>query len=103
MHWLVAIGIFALIWLGLEQSELPRGDEKTRIRMIHGSIALIVFALMTIRIIWRGMNETPTHPEGLPACQALSASLVHWGLFIAICVQRVSGAMTVATTGVGLR
>ncbi|MEJ2276042.1 MAG: cytochrome b, partial [Woeseiaceae bacterium] len=102
LHWLVAIGIFALIWLGLEQSELPRGDEKTRIRMIHGSIALIVFALMTIRIIWRGMNETPTHPEGLPAWQALSATLVHWGLYIAIFVQLVSGAMTVATTGDGL-
>ena len=26
LHWLVAIGIFALIYLGLEQSEMDRGD-----------------------------------------------------------------------------
>ncbi len=102
LHWLVAIGIAALIWLGLAQSELPRGDEKTQIRMIHASIALVVFVLMTMRIVWRGMNETPAHPPGNPAWQALVASLVHWGLYIAIFVQLVSGAMTVATTGTGL-
>jgi len=102
LHWLVAIGIFALLWLGLLQSEMPRGDEKTWIRMIHGSIALLVFVLMTMRIAWRGMNETPAHPAGLPSWQALLARLVHWGLYIAIFVQLVSGAMTVATTGSGL-
>ena len=53
LHWLVAIGIFVLIWLGWSQSDLPSGDERTRIRLIHGSIALIVLVLMTVRIIWR--------------------------------------------------
>jgi cytochrome b561 len=102
LHWLVAIGIFVLIYLGLQQSEMPRGDEKTQVRMIHGSIALIVLTLMTVRIIWRWMNETPAHPEGLPAWQHLSATLVHWGLYIAVFVQLVSGAMVVATNGNGL-
>ena len=75
LHWLVAIGIFVLIWLGWSQSEMPSGDERTRIRLIHGSIALVMFVLMTVRIIWRWMNETPAHPDGLPAWQRLSATL----------------------------
>jgi cytochrome b561 len=99
LHWLVAIGIFALIYLGLEQSGMERGPEKSEIRFIHGSIALAVFTLMTIRIIWRFMNEVPAHPDGMAVWQRLSATLVHWGLYVAVFAQLVSGGMTVATGG----
>lgn len=99
LHWLVAIGVFALVFLGLEQSGMERGDEKSEIRFIHASIALAVFALMTIRIIWRFMNAAPAHPGGMAAWQRLSAAVVHWGLYAAVFVQLISGGMTVATGG----
>jgi len=102
LHWLVAIGILALIYLGLEQSGMERGDAKTQIRFIHGSIALAVFSLMTLRIVWRFMNDVPGHPEGMPGWQKLSASVVHWGLYLFVFVQLVSGGMTVATGGKAL-
>ncbi|MGI9238435.1 MAG: cytochrome b [Woeseiaceae bacterium] len=99
LHWLVAIGIFALIYLGLEQADLARGDEKSRIRFIHASIALAVFLLMSLRLVWRFMNEVPAHPPGMAAWQRVSAALVHWGLYAVIFVQLIAGAMTVATGG----
>lgn len=99
LHWLVAVGIFMLIFLGLEQAGLERGPEKTEIRFIHASIALTVFVLMTIRIIWRFMNEVPAHPDGMAAWQRMSATVVHWGLYAAVFVQLASGSMTVATGG----
>ena len=99
LHWLVAVGIFALVYLGLEQAGMERGAEKSEIRFIHGSIALAVFALMTVRIVWRFVNEVPGHPDGMPAWQRLSASVVHWGLYAAIFLQLTSGGMTVATGG----
>jgi len=99
LHWLVAIGIFVLIWLGLEQSGLERGPRRDEIRFIHASIALAVFVLMSIRILWRFMNEVPAHPAGMPEIQKIVAGLVHWGLYVAIFIQLVSGAMMVATDG----
>ena len=42
LHWLVAIGIFVLIWLGLMQADMERGPERLEIRVVHGSIALLV-------------------------------------------------------------
>lgn len=99
LHWLVAVGIFMLIFLGLEQAGLERGPEKTEIRFIHASIALAVFVLMTIRIIWRFMNEVPAHPDGMAAWQRISATVVHWGLYAVVFVQLTSGGMTVATGG----
>ena len=99
LHWLVAVGLFTLLYLGLEQSGMERGPEKTEIRFIHASIAMGVFFLMTIRIAWRFMNEVPAHPDGMAAWQRISASVVHWGLYAFVFLQLVSGGMTVATGG----
>ena len=102
LHWLVAIGLFALIYLGLEQAGMERGDEKNRIRFIHASIAAITLILMTIRIVWRFMNEVPAHPDGMPGWQRMISSVVHWGLYITVFAQLSAGAMVVATGGKGI-
>jgi cytochrome b561 len=99
LHWLVAVGLLVLIYLGLEQAGLERGPEKSEVRFIHASIAMAVLFLMTIRIIWRFLNDIPAHPDGMAAWQRLTASVVHWGLYAAVFLQLVSGSMTVATGG----
>jgi cytochrome b561 len=102
LHWLIAIGLFALLYLGLQQAEMERGDERTYIRFVHASIAGVVFLLMTIRIIWRFMNQVPAHPEGMPGWQATVSTLVHWGLYIAVFVQLIAGAIMNGTGGRGI-
>ena len=102
LHWLIAIALFALIYLGLEQAGMERGDEKSRIRFIHASIATITLVLMTLRIIWRFMNEAPAHPVAMPAWQRTISSIVHWGLYITVFTQLTAGAMVTATGGRGL-
>lgn len=99
LHWLVAIGLVIIFYLGLEQAGMERGPEKAEMRVIHGSIALLVLLAMTIRIVWRFMNDVPAHPEGLPGWQRASATLVHWALYIAVFVQLISGPITIATGG----
>lgn len=97
LHWLVAIGIFWLIWLGLAQADLPRGDEKTALRATHASWALLVFALMTIRLAWRLLNPTPVHPRGLPGWQRAAATFTHRTIYVLVFLQLIAGAMTTAT------
>ncbi len=102
LHWLVAIGIFALIYFGLEQAGMERGDERSRIRFIHASIATITLILMTIRIIWRFMNDVPAHPEGMSGPQRMISSVVHWGLYITVFAQLIAGAIMAGTGGKGI-
>jgi cytochrome b561 len=99
LHWLVALGICVLIYVGLEQAGMERGPEKMEVRALHSSIGLVVLLLMTVRFIWRWMNEVPAHPEGMAAWQKSSSTLIHWGLYIAVFVQLLSGPMTTATGG----
>jgi cytochrome b561 len=72
LHWLVAIGIFWLIYLGLEQAGMERGEAKSAIRATQASWAVLVLTLMTIRIIWKFMNETPAHAADMPGWQRLA-------------------------------
>jgi len=99
LHWLITLGIFALIYLGLEQSGMERGPDKQAVRDLHGSIALLVLVLMTMRVVWRFTNDVPAHPDGVPAWQRVSSRLVHWGIYAAVFVQLISGPVTVATGG----
>lgn len=99
LHWLAAIGIFMLIWLGLQQAGMERGPEKVEVRALHASVALIVLALMTVRLVWRFLNGVPAHPDGMPGWQRMTSTLVHWGLYISVFVQLISGAITVASGG----
>ena len=102
LHWVITIGIFAMIYLGLEQSGMESGDERSRIRFIHASIATVLLGLMTIRIIWRFMNDVPAHPDGMAPIQRLVATLVHWGLYITVFFQLFAGAMMSGTADRGL-
>jgi cytochrome b561 len=102
LHWLVAAGLLVLIYLGLEQAGMERGPDKEEIRFIHASIAMTVLFLMTVRIVWRFLNDIPAHPDGMAKWQRLTASVVHWGLYAAVFLQLVSGGMTVATGGKAL-
>jgi len=102
LHWLIAAGVFVLIYLGLEQAGMERGDERSRIRFIHASIATAVLVLMTIRIVWRFMNDVPAHPEGNSKIQRIISDVVHWGLYLTIFGQLMAGALVVGTGGKGL-
>ena len=97
LHWLIAIGIFWLIWLGLEQADMERGPEKLAARATHASWALLILVLMTVRLVWRATNPTPAHPDGTPGWQRASATFVHWAIYIAVFTQLIAGAMTTAT------
>jgi cytochrome b561 len=99
LHWTIAFGIVVLLWLGLEQAGMERGPAKTALRETHGSIAVLVFALMTLRLVLRLVSEIPDEPAGTPGWQRVSARLVHWAIYLAVFVQLVSGPMTFATGG----
>ena len=102
LHWLIAIGIFWLLYLGLQQSGMESSPERSALRATHASWALLVLTLMTVRVVWKFMNETPAHPHGTPAWQRFGATAVHWAIYVAVFLQLTAGSITVATNGNGL-
>lgn len=99
LHWSVAVGIWTLVFLGIQQSGLDSGPERDGIRATHASIALLVFVLMTLRLVWRFGDPPPPHLPDLPKWQSVAATATHWGIYLLVFVQLVAGAMTIATYG----
>ena len=99
LHWLVAVGILSLLALGLWQEGMESGPERSEIRAVHASIGMIVFVLMSVRIVWRLMNGVPEHAVGVPGWQKLAARVTHGGLYAAVFLQLIAGQLTIATGG----
>ena len=102
LHWTIAVGIWTLIYLGLSQSGMESGPERSEIRAVHASIALVVLVLMLLRLAWRFVSPPPAHPADMPGWQKMSASVVHFSIYALVFAQLLAGALTVGTTGRGL-
>lgn len=92
LHWGIAILIFYLVYLGLVSGDLE-GEAKAAMRATHKSFALLVLALMTLRIIWRLMNPRPDDPPGTPGWQRAAALWAHWAIYAAIFSQLIVGLL----------
>lgn len=99
LHWVVALGIVAMIALGLLQDELGEGQLKGDLEMLHASVGMVLLALMIVRLAWRFGNDVPAHPAGMPAMQKRIADVVHWGLYALIFLQLGSGSLALAYDG----
>jgi cytochrome b561 len=57
----------------------------------HKWIGVTVFALATLRILWRATHRAPPLPAGMPAWQRAGAHLVHVLLYVAMIAIPITG------------
>ena len=53
LHWLVAVLILVMAWLGLTMGDLPNGPDKIATYALHKSIGLTVLGLALLRLLAR--------------------------------------------------
>lgn len=101
LHWLLAILVVATYALGLLREELPRGEPRTLVLMLHTSIGLTVIAGTVLRMIWRGFRRPLPEVPG-PAGLALAAKLAHIALYFAVLAVPVLGVASMWAKGRGI-
>ncbi len=101
LHWLLAILVVATYALGLLREELPRGEPRTLVLMLHTSIGLTVIAGTVLRMIWRGFRRPLPEVPG-PAGLALAAKLAHIALYVAVLAVPVLGVASMWAKGRGI-
>lgn len=99
LHWVVVLGIVAMIALGLLQDELGKGQLKEDVETLHASVGVLLLVIMIVRLAWRLINVVPAHPEGMPTMQKRIADIAHWGLYALVFVQLGSGVLGLAYDG----
>ena len=91
LHWLVALGIVALLALGLYMVGLPRGlPLKSVLLNLHKSLGLTVFLLVLIRIAARAARSAPPLPPMRP-WQRAAARTTQGLLYVGMVAMPVTG------------
>ena len=99
LHWLMALMILATFPLGLYMSDLPLSPYKLQLYAYHKWIGMVLLILLLLRLTWRVTHRPPAFLIGMPRWQALSAHLVHWGLYGLMLAVPLSGWLMSSALG----
>ena len=91
LHWLIALGIVALLALGLYMVGLPKGlPVKATLINLHKSLGLTVFLLVLLRIVARLVLHRPPLPP-MPPWQRAAARTTQGLLYVGMVAMPLAG------------
>lgn len=89
-HWILALLIIGMGFLGWYMTWLPNAPGKIKIYALHKSIGLTILALALLRVLWRQFDRRP--PElPMPHWQHVAARAVHIALYGVMLLMPLSG------------
>lgn len=98
LHWLVALGMIALLGIGIFMAE----TEAYGLYPIHKSVGVLILLIVIPRIFNRLRNGWPPAAAEYKPSEKLLSSIVHYLLIIGTLLMPVSGAMMSALGGYGI-
>jgi len=98
-HWLLFLMLTFSIVAGNFLASLPKGAEKLQVAGMHKSFGVVLLMLIMLRLVWRLINETPRLPDETTAGEAFVAKAMHWGLYLLMFAQPLSGIMMSQAAG----
>jgi cytochrome b561 len=79
---------------------MPKGAEKLEAAGMHKSFGAVLLMLILLRLIWKLLNEIPRLPDETTAGEVFMAKAMHWGLYVLMFAQPLSGIMMSQAAGV---
>ncbi|MGB8843173.1 MAG: cytochrome b [Aliidongia sp.] len=91
LHWLIALGIAALITIGLTMTHWPVTPMvKFQLYQLHKSIGITVLLAVLLRILWRLIHRPPPLPA-LPSSEKTAAVAMHRALYFFMVALPMTG------------
>jgi cytochrome b561 len=97
-HWLHAFLVFALLWLGWNMVDLPKGAERSAVYALHKSLGLLTILLVLLRLGWRYRQAPPPLPGDPAAWENRLALAVHRLLLALLVVAPLCGFLAICFT-----
>lgn len=126
LHWLIALGIFAMFALGWYMSELPKeapkqmafdlfdlgiytwqlseeASPRTFYFNLHKSIGVTLLALIIIRVLWRLTHRAPALLSSYKAWEKKLATGTHHLLYVLMVAMPLSGLIMAVNSKYGVK
>ena len=98
LHWISAVGVTALYFLGERMEDAPDRAEKILARDLHVSVAMLLIAFLAARLFWSASQPSP-RPIEQNRVLRIAAHAVQGLFLLMIAVLIVTGPLTVWSTG----
>lgn len=98
LHWLVALGIIALLAMGIYMEE----NEVYSLYPWHKSFGFVIFFLVAYRVLWRIINGWPQATGEHKPAEKILAKISHWVLILGTLAMPLSGFFMSAMGGNGV-
>lgn len=85
LHWLIAVLMIPLLFLGEEMMEAEDGLAAAGLPSLHVSLGLTILALSLLRLGWRLVSPPPPLPRGMAGWETALSRLNH-GLFYVLMI-----------------
>jgi cytochrome b561 len=104
LHWLIAIGVFLNLYLGILGFEKhPSGPAEAQTQntlvLIHMATGILVLILLVARFLMRTTLELPAEVTSGNRLFDMLARLVHYGLYLTVLATTVLGIIFSLQTG----
>ena len=99
LHWLIVALIIVQVILANWAENLPLGPKKIGVYAWHKSVGITILALAILRLLWRWTNPTPLLPSTLKPYERVLAGLTHFGLYLLLFAQPLTGWMMTSARG----
>jgi cytochrome b561 len=103
LHWVIAILILVMAYLGLTMGDLPNGPDKIQTYALHKSIGITILALVALRLLWRVYAGTPRPVAGSPRWQERIAAFTHAAIYLLLFAIPISGWVLNSAAGFPLQ
>ncbi len=92
LHWIMALGIFALIAIGLTMKHVTLSPMRLfQLYQLHKSIGVVILLAAILRLGWRLMRPPPELPASMPALERKAAHGGHLMLYLFLFALPLSG------------
>lgn len=100
IHWVIALLILGLTWLGWYMVDLSYFDPWSQdALLVHKSLGMIVLGLALFKVVWLLLSPTPEPLPTLKDWEHMSSKLAHWILILSMFVIPVTGYVISTSEG----
>ena len=99
LHWLMAVLIISLFFLGLYMHELPLSPWKLQVYSWHKWAGVTAFLLVLARLSWRFTHQPPVLPFNMPKAAVLAAHIGHGLLYLLMVAIPLTGWLMSSAKG----
>ncbi|MES1158891.1 MAG: cytochrome b/b6 domain-containing protein [Terricaulis silvestris] len=101
LHWLAALGVLAMLYIGLSAGWAEDAGDKTQHRALmtlHVALGSALVAFLFIRIVWHYTQKRPELPANHPLLNMVG-NITQNLLLIAVLILIISGPMMIWSAG----